>query len=91
MSLMQDTAEINKTDKQVYLVTMVRQSTDMPMYIDHMIYSTPAGGQKFMTKLVAAFAHAGYRDQKIDVNHYKLNNGLDKITLTGKVQDIYND
>lgn len=91
MSLMQDTAEISKTDSQVYLVTMVRQSTDMPMYIDHMVYQTVAGGQKFMTKLVAAFAHAGYREKKVDADHYELSNGLDKISLTGKLEDVYED
>ncbi len=38
MSLMQNTSEINKTDKQVYLITLLRKSTNMPQYIDHMVY-----------------------------------------------------
>ena len=55
MSLMQNTSEINKTDKQVYLITLLRKSTNMPQYIDHMIYETAEGGQEFMARLVEAF------------------------------------
>lgn len=89
MSLMQNTSEINKTDKKVYLITLVRQSTDLPMYLDHMIYEDTAAGQKFMANLVEAFSRAGYRQKKISDDHYELNNGLDKISLTGKLQDVY--
>ncbi|MGM9892004.1 hypothetical protein [Limosilactobacillus sp.] len=89
MSLMQDTQNINKTDEQVYLITLVRQSTDRPMYLDHMIYQTTAAGQKFMANLADAFSKAGYRLEKVNADHYILNNGLDKITLTGESQGIY--
>ena len=61
MSLMQNTSEINKTDKQVYLITLLRKSTNMPQYIDHMIYETAEGGQEFMARLVEAFSRAGKR------------------------------
>jgi hypothetical protein len=61
------------------------------MYIDHMVYQTAAGGQKFMTKLVSAFAHADYREKKVDADHYELSNGLDKISLTGQLEDVYED
>ncbi|MBC8744823.1 hypothetical protein H5W18_09620 [Lactobacillus sp. Marseille-P7033] len=91
MSLMQNTSEINKTDKQVYLVTLIRRSTNMPQYIDHMVYETAEGGQKFMTRLVEAFLRAGYRQQKISDDKYDLDNGLDKITLRGTTQPIYKD
>lgn len=89
MSLMQDVQSTNKTDQQVYLITLVRQSTDRPLYLDHMIYQTAADGEKFMARLVAAFGRAGYRQQKVTADHYELNNGLDKITLTGTAQDVY--
>lgn len=89
MSLMQDTANINKTGKQVYLVTLIRESTDQPMYLDQMIYKSADAGQKFMANLTAAFVRAGYREQKADADHYQLSNGLDKISLTGKQQDIF--
>ncbi|WP_302118147.1 hypothetical protein [uncultured Limosilactobacillus sp.] len=89
MSLMQNTSEINKTDKQVYLVTLIRRSTNMPQYIDHMVYETAEGGQKFMARLVEAFSRAGYRQQKISDDKYDLDNGLDKITLRGTTQPIY--
>lgn len=89
MSLMQNTSKINKTDEQVYSIVLVRQSTDMPMYLDNMIYQTAEAGQKFMANMTAAFERAGYRKTKIDDDHYKLNNGLDKISLTGKVEDVY--
>lgn len=88
---MRNTSEISKTDAQVYLVTLIRESADMPQYIDHMIYETQAGGQKFMSRLVEAFSRAGYRQKKVSDDEYLLNNGLDKITLTGEVQDIYKD
>lgn len=91
MSLMQDTSEISKTDQQVYLITLVRKSPDLPMYIDNMIYESTQSGQKFMSKLVAAFSRAGYRDTKINDDHYELTNGLDNISLTGKLQDVYKD
>ncbi|KRM28168.1 MULTISPECIES: hypothetical protein [Limosilactobacillus] len=91
MSLMQNASEITKTDKQVYLITFVRQSTDRPMYLDNMIYETPAAGHKFMAKLVDAFTQAGYREKQVNDDHYELNNGLDKISLTGKTQDVYKD
>ena len=51
MSLMQNTSEINKTDKQVYLITLLRKSTNMPQYIDHMIYDVynrPCGQYLFL-------------------------------------------
>lgn len=91
MSLMQNTADINKTGKQVYLVTLVRESTDQPMYLDQMVYESATAGQKFMANLTAAFVRAGYREQKTDADHYELNNGLDKISLTGKQQDVFED
>lgn len=89
MSLMQNTKNINKTDEQVYLVTLVRQSTDRPMYLDNMIYQTTAAGQQFMANLAEAFNKAGYRMEKTDANHFVLNNGLDKIELTGQSQSVY--
>lgn len=91
MSLMQNTADIDKTGKQVYLVTLLRESTDQPMYLDQMIYESAAAGQKFMANLTAAFVRAGYREEKVNADHYKLNNGLDKISLTGKQQDVFKD
>lgn len=91
MSLLQNTSEINKTDKQVYLINLIRQSADQPTYLDHMVYENSAAGQKFMAKLVAAFVRAEYRKTKIDNDHYQLTNGLDKITLTGELQDVYQD
>ena len=91
MSLMQNTSEITKTDKQVYLITLVRQSADLPMYLDHMVYETPAAGYKFMAKLVNAFTEAGYRQKQVNEDHYELDNGLDKISLTGKTQDVFKD
>ncbi|MEY8442245.1 hypothetical protein AALA17_06375 [Lactobacillaceae bacterium 24-114] len=91
MSLMQDTAEINKTDRQVYLVSLLRKSPDLPMYFDQMIYDSSQAGQKFMKKLVAAFVRAGYREEKLSDDHYKLDNGLDKIDLRGKLEDVYQD
>lgn len=91
MALMQDTAEISKTNQEVYLVTMIRRSADLPMYLDNMVYDSPDAGHKFMAKLVAAFERAGYRKEKIDDDHYKLNNGLDKISLTGKIQSVFTD
>ncbi|MCZ3747431.1 hypothetical protein L2520_08545 [Limosilactobacillus vaginalis] len=91
MSLMQNTSEISKTDQQVYSITLVRKSPDLPMYIDNMIYESAQSGQKFMTKLVAAFSRAGYRDSKVDDDHYKLTNGLDKISLSGKLEDVFKD
>lgn len=91
MSLMQNTSEISKTDQQVYSITLVRQSADLPMYLDNMIYESQASGRKFMTKLVDSFTKAGYRQKKLNDDKYELNNGLDKITLTGKVEDIYTD
>lgn len=91
MSLMQNTSDINKTGKQVFLVTLVRESTDQPMYLDQMVYESAAAGEKFMANLTAAFVRAGYREQKIDADHYELNNGLDKISLTGKQQDVFED
>ena len=89
MSLMQNTADIDKTGKQVYLITLIRESADQPMYLDQMIYESAVAGQKFMTNLTDAFVRAGYREEKVDADHYKLNNGLDKITLTGKQQDVF--
>ena len=89
MSLMQNTSEINKTDKQVYLITLLRKSTNMPQYIDHMIYETAEGGQEFMARLVEAFSRAGYRQKKLSDDKYNLDNGLDKITLQGSYQPIY--
>ena len=89
MSLMQNTSEINKTDKQVYLITLLRKSTNMPEYIDHMIYETAEGGQEFMAHLVEAFSWAGYREKKLSDDKYNLDNGLDKITLRGSYQPIY--
>ena len=91
MSLMQNTADINKTGKQVYLVTLVRESTDQPMYLDPMVYESAAAGEKFMANLTAAFVRAGYREKQADADHYELNNGLDKISLTGKQQDVFED
>lgn len=91
MSLMQNTSEISKTDQQVYSIILIRKSPDLPMYIDNMIYESSQSGQKFMQKLVAAFSRAGYRNKQIDDDHYELNNGLDKISLTGKLQDVYQD
>ncbi|MBD5806639.1 hypothetical protein EAI26_07595 [Lactobacillus sp. 0.1XD8-4] len=91
MSLMQNTSEISKTDTQVYLVTLVRESADMPQYIDHMVYETTEGGQKFMARLVEAFSRAGYRQKKVSDDEYLLNNGLDKITLTGETQAVFKD
>lgn len=91
MSLMQNTSEISKTDNQVYSILLVRQSADRPMYLDNMVYETPAAGQKFMAKLVDAFTQAGYRQKKVNDDHYELDNGLDKISLTGKTQDVYDD
>lgn len=91
MSLMQNTAEISKTDQQVYSITLIRKSPDLPMYIDNMIYESVQSGQKFMTKLVAAFSRAGYHDNKIDDDHYKLSNGLDQISIYGKLQDVFKD
>ncbi|HJA21288.1 MAG TPA: hypothetical protein H9721_01690 [Candidatus Limosilactobacillus intestinipullorum] len=89
MSLMQDTQNIKKTDEQVYLITLVRQSADRPMYLDHMVYQTTAAGQRFMANLADAFDKAGYRKEKTNADHYELNNGLDKITLTGKSQSVF--
>jgi hypothetical protein len=89
MSLMQNTSEISKTDEKVYLITLVRQSTDLPMYLDHMVYQSAAAGEKFMANLVNAFAHAGYKEKKASADHYELSNGLDKISLTGEEQDVY--
>lgn len=89
MSLMQNTQNISKTDEQVYLITLVRKSADRPTYLDHMIYRTSAAGQKFMANLADAFAKAGYRQKKVSADHYELDNGLDKISLTGANQDIY--
>ena len=40
MSLMQNTSEISKTEQQVYLITLIRKSPDLPMYIDNMIYES---------------------------------------------------
>ena len=91
MSLMQNTADINKTGKQVCLVTLVRESTDQPMYLDQMVYESAAAGEKFMANLTAAFVRAGYREKQADADHYELNNGLDKISLTGKQQDVFED
>ena len=91
MSLMQNTSEISKTDQQVYSITLIRKSPDLPMYIDNMIYESVQSGQKFMTKLVAAFSRAGYRANKIDDDHYKLSNGLDQISIYGKLQDVFKD
>lgn len=90
MSLMRNTADINKTTEKIYLVTLVRRSADRPMYMDHMLYKTAEEGQKFMARLVEAFAKAGYRDKKVDADHYQLDNGLDKINLTGKEHSVYN-
>ena len=45
MSLMQNTADIDKTGKQVYLITLIRESADQPMYLDQMIYESAAAGQ----------------------------------------------
>lgn len=90
MSLMQNTSEISKTEQQVYLITLIRKSPDLPMYIDNMIYESVQSGQKFMTKLVAAFSR-GYRDSKVDDDHYELTNGLDKISLSGKLEDVFKD
>ena len=56
MSLMQNTQNISKTDEQVYLITLVRQSADRPMYLDSIIYKTAAAGQKYMANLADAFA-----------------------------------
>ncbi|MDO4903896.1 MAG: hypothetical protein Q3959_06520 [Limosilactobacillus sp.] len=89
MSLMQNTQDITKTNEQVYLVTLVRQSADLPMYLDNMVYKTTEAGQKFMAGLVSAFEQADYRSTKIGDDKYELDNGLDKITLTGKVQDVF--
>ena len=89
MSLMQNTLNFSKTDEQVYLITLVRQSADRPMYLDSMIYKTAAAGQKFMANLADAFAKAGYREDKVSADHYELNNGLDKIKLTGSNQSIF--
>lgn len=91
MSLMQNTTDINKTGKQVYLVTLIRESTDQPMYLDQMVYESAAAGQKFMAGLTDAFVRAGYRKQKDSADHYELNNGLDKISLTGKTEDVFED
>lgn len=91
MSLMQNTSDINKTGKQVYLVTLIKESTDQPMYLDQMVYKSAAAGQKFMANLTDAFVRAGYRKQQVDADHYKLSNGLDKISLTGKQHDIFED
>jgi hypothetical protein len=88
---MQNTSEISKTDKQVYSITLVRQSADLPTYLDNMIYESKESGQKFMVKLVNSFANAGYRQKKVNDDHYELTNGLDKISLTGKVEDVYTD
>ena len=91
MSLMQNTSEISKTDQQVYSITLIRNSPDLPMYIDNMVYESTQSGQKFMEKLVAAFSRAGYRDTKVDDHHYELTNGLDKISLSGKLEDVFKD
>lgn len=91
MSLMQNTSEISKTDQQVYSITLVRESADLPMYLDNMIYDSEESGRKFMQKMVGSFSNAGYRQKKINDDHYELNNGLDKISLTGKVEDVYKD
>ena len=86
---MQNTQNISKTDEQVYLITLVRQSADRPTYLDHMIYQTSDAGQQFMANLADAFAKAGYRQEKVSADHYELNNGLDKISLKGASQSIY--
>jgi hypothetical protein len=91
MSLMQNTSDINKTGQQVYLVTLLRESADQPMYLDQMVYESAAAGQKFMANLATAFVRAGYRKEQADADHYKLNNGLDQISLTGKQQDVFED
>ncbi|MFC2684297.1 MAG: hypothetical protein ACFN06_02075 [Limosilactobacillus oris] len=91
MSLMQNTSNIKKTSQSVYLITLVRRSADRPMYLDHMVYDSAAAGQKFMTNLAAAFERAGYRLTKSDADHYQLDNGLDKITLTGSTQSVFED
>lgn len=91
MSLMQNTSNIKKTSQSVYLITLVRRSADRPMYLDHMVYDSAAAGQKFMTNLAAAFERAGYRLNKNDADHYQLDNGLDKITLTGSTQSVFED
>lgn len=89
MSLMQNTQNISKTDEQVYLITLVRQSADRPMYLDSMIYKTTEAGQAFMANLADAFAKAGYRQDKTSADHYELNNGLDKISLKGASQSVF--
>lgn len=91
MSLMQNTSNIKKTSQSVYLITLVRRSADRPMYLDHMVYDSAAAGQKFMANLAAAFERAGYRLNKDDADHYQLDNGLDKITLTGSTQSVFED
>lgn len=91
MSLMQNTSNIKKTNQTVYLITLVRQSADRPMYLDHMAYESAAAGQKFMANLTAAFERAGYRLKKSEADHYLLDNGLDKISLTGSTQSVFED
>jgi hypothetical protein len=56
-----------------------------------MVYDSAAAGQKFMANLAAAFERAGYRLNKDDADHYQLDNGLDKITLTGSTQSVFED
>jgi hypothetical protein len=56
-----------------------------------MIYESAAAGQKFMNNLAAAFERAGYRLSKNDADHYQLDNGLDKISLTGTSQSVFED